>query len=180
MPTADDRKLVALGAVTRAQGVRGQLRVKLYNPDSEVLLSQREAYFQRDGVTRLVRFRDLPRSHQGDVLVWPIDCNDRDQADALRGTEISVPETSLPKLPKGEYYHRDLIGLDVRDVGGTSVGKLVRVDTYPTVDVAVVKTTDGTLEIPIMDPYWIDADVQAACVTVDHIDHLREILRAKD
>lgn len=180
MEPAADRDLVVLGVVTRPQGVRGQLRVKLHNPDSEILLTLREAFFQRDGATRLVKFRELPRSHQGDVLLWPVGCDDRDQAEALRGTEVSVTRASLPKLPKGEYYHRDLIGLPVRDVAGAPIGTVLRIDTYPTVDVAIVKTAAGNLEIPIIDPYWIDADIEAGCVTVDHIDHLRELLRAKD
>lgn len=180
---SDDKQseeLIALGVVTRAQGVRGQLRVKLHNPDSEILLDRREAFFVRDGNTTLVKFRELPRSHQGDVLLWPVDCNDRDQAETLRGTEISVPRSALPKLPPGEYYHRDLIGLPVELADGAVLGTVSRIETYPTVDVAVVKTAAGNLEIPIIDPYWVDVDMQRGCVIVDHIDHLRALSSSKD
>lgn len=173
-------ELVALGVVTRAQGVRGQLRVKLFNPDSELLLSLRDAVFRRAGVDQAIRFRELPRLHQGDVLIWPVDCGDRDRAEALRGTEVCVPRSAFPELPAGEYYHRDLVGLAVRDRMGADVGTVLRIETYPTVDVAVVETPHDLLEIPIMDPYWVDADVRGGCVTVDHIDDLRSLLSAKD
>lgn len=173
-------ELVALGVVIRAQGVRGQLRVKLFNPDSELLLSCREATFRRAGVDQSIRFRETPRLHQGDVLVWPVDCNDRDRAEAWRGTEVCVPRSAFPALPAGEYYHRDLVGLAVRDRGGAEVGTVVRIETYPTVDVAVIQTALDELEIPIMDPYWVDADVQGGCVTVDHIDDLRALLSTRD
>jgi 16S rRNA processing protein RimM len=127
-----------------------------------------------------VKFRELPRSHQGDLLLWPVDCNDRDRAEEFRGTEVSVPRSAFPKLPPGEYYHRDLIGLDVKQVGGDVLGTVVRIESYPTVDVAVVKTATGDLEIPIIDPYWVDADVANRCVIVDHIEHLRALLNSKD
>lgn len=173
-------ELVALGVVTRAQGVRGQLRVKLFNPDSELLLSLRDAVFRRAGVDQPVRFREAPRLHQGDVLIWPVDCSDRDHAEAWRGTEVCVPRSAFPVLPAGEYYHRDLVGLAVRDRSGAEIGTVSRIESYPTVDVAVVETPRDVLEIPIMDPYWVDADVGDGCVTVDHIDDLRALLSTKD
>lgn len=180
MPASDVEELVALGTVTRPQGVRGQVRVKLHNPDSRVLLSQSEAFFTRDAHTRLVKFRELPRAHQGDVVLWPLESGDRDHAETLRGHEISVPRSTLPKLPVGEYYHRDLIGLSVREPDGTVLGEILRVDTYPTIDVAVVTCAAGLLEIPIMDPYWVNADIDAGCVVVDHIEHLRSLTSSKD
>lgn len=180
MAEQGEQELIALGVVTRAQGVRGQLRVKLHNPDSELLLDRQDAFFQRDGLTRQVRLREKPRSHQGDVLMWPEDCNDRDQAEALRGTAICLPRSALPELPAGEYYHRDLVGLLVREVSGVDVGTIVRIETYPTIDVAVVKTPKGMLDIPILNPYWVDADVRGGCVIVDHIDELRALNAPKD
>lgn len=173
-------ELIALGVVTRAQGVRGQVRIKLHNPDSELLLKRKDAFLRRDGVVRNATFREPPRSHQGDVLIWLPDCDDRDQADALRGTEVCVPRSALPQLPPGEYYHRDLVGLEVRDVSGNGIGTVLRIETYPTIDVAVVKTPQGLLDVPILDPYWVDADVRGGCVTVDHLDDLRELTKSKD
>lgn len=179
MDVGADAEWVALGVVTRPQGVRGQLRVKLYNPESELLLSVGEAHFRQDAQLRLVRFREPPKVHQGDLLIWPVDSNDRDQAEARRGTEICVRASELPPLEEGEYYHRDLIGMAVRDREGNEVGTVLRIDTYPTVDVAVVKTRRGNLDVPILDPYWVDVDLGGRCVTVDHLADLQEHVNAK-
>ncbi len=175
--SAPNEELIALGIVTRAQGVRGQLRVKLYNPDSELLVDRRVAYFVRDGNAQLGNLRAKAREHQGDVLLWPIDCDDRDKAEAMRGTEIALPSSALPALPDGEYYHRDLIGMSVRDMSGAVIGNVARIDSYPTVDVALVHAAEGggTIEIPILDPYWVSVDLTLRCVVVDHIDHLRAL-----
>jgi 16S rRNA processing protein RimM len=52
----------------------------------------------------------------------PID--DRDVAAQLTGFEIEVPREDLPKLKRGEIYWVDLIGLEVRTVDDTLLGKV--------------------------------------------------------
>jgi 16S rRNA processing protein RimM len=51
----------------------------------------------------------------------------RTQAEALRGTRLYVAREALPAPAPGEYYHVDLIGLDVVTADGTELG---RVRTY--------------------------------------------------
>ena len=41
--------------------------------------------------------------------------NDRDQAEALRGCKLLVPESDRPQLEEGEFHVIDLIGLEVFD-----------------------------------------------------------------
>ena len=42
----------------------------------------------------------------------------REDAEALKGTRLYAPRDRLPALPDDEFYHADLIGLDVVDTGG--------------------------------------------------------------
>lgn len=46
----------------------------------------------------------------------------KEQADAHKGTKLSVPRSALPALPDDEYYYSDLIGLEALDTGGTPLG----------------------------------------------------------
>jgi 16S rRNA processing protein RimM len=48
----------------------------------------------------------------------------KEEADALKGTQLFAPRDRLPELPDDEFYHADLIGLEVRDTGGTVLGKV--------------------------------------------------------
>ena len=48
----------------------------------------------------------------------------REQADALRGIRLFVDRDRLPSLPDDEFYHADLIGLEVFDTGGASLGRV--------------------------------------------------------
>jgi 16S rRNA processing protein RimM len=49
---------------------------------------------------------------------------DRDQAEALRGTRLYLPRSALPQTEAEEYYHADLIGLEVVLSDGTPVGRV--------------------------------------------------------
>jgi len=47
---------------------------------------------------------------------------DRNQAEALRGTKLYVERGQLPDLPSDEFYHSDLLGLPVQDLEGQTIG----------------------------------------------------------
>jgi 16S rRNA processing protein RimM len=63
----------------------------------------------------------------------------KEQADALRGTTLYVDRTKLPSLPDDEFYHADLIGLDVFDTGGVLVGKVLAVHNHGAGDLLEIK-----------------------------------------
>ena len=48
----------------------------------------------------------------------------KEDADALKGTQLFAPRDRLPELPEDEFYYTDLIGLEVRDTGGTVLGNV--------------------------------------------------------
>jgi 16S rRNA processing protein RimM len=54
----------------------------------------------------------------------------KEEADALRGTQLYADRTRLPNLPADEFYHADLIGLEVRDTGGVLLGRVQAVHNH--------------------------------------------------
>ena len=64
---------------------------------------------------------------------------DRNAAEALRGTELTVPRSALPPLAEDEYYHADLIGLPVETPDGTAVGRVVLVENFGAGDVLEIE-----------------------------------------
>ena len=59
----------------------------------------------------------------------------RNAAEALRGTLLTAPRDILPPLDKGEYYHVDLIGLQVVTDAGDTVGTVTDVVNYGATDI---------------------------------------------
>lgn len=48
----------------------------------------------------------------------------REDAEALKGVTLWADRDKLPSLPDDEFYHTDLIGMDVYDAGGVQIGKV--------------------------------------------------------
>jgi 16S rRNA processing protein RimM len=161
--------LVPLGVVVGAHGVRGELRVKLHNPSSEVL-DRRKSIVLREG-DKLSEHRVTERRRHQDLLLLTIEgCGDRDAAIALRGREVCVPRSQLPQLPPGEHYIIDLVGLRAQRPDGQSIGNVESVIPYPTVDALCVRTEAGVIEVPVLAPYFVEARVEDGVVVLDHLE----------
>ena len=96
---------------------------------------------------------------------------DRSAADALRGARIFVPKSSFPAAQKDEYYWVDLIGLEVVNREGQSLG-LIRdlMSTGPqTVMVIHEVQGDQTVErmIPFVSVYVDDVNLTERRILVD-------------
>ena len=68
---------------------------------------------------------------------------DRNAAEAMRGTTLTVPRSELPPLAEGEYYHADLIGLPAVTPTGEPLGTVVAVDNFGAGDVIEVERPTG-------------------------------------
>jgi len=176
-----DVRWIPLGVVTGTHGLRGTLRVKQFNANSELLFELPEVALRLRGEGReLLQFHrivDARDSGKG-LLVALEDVRDIDAAEALRGAELTVPRELLPVLAEGEYYFVDLEGLPVFTVEGAPVGVVERVHEYPASEVLCVRSEEGVREVPMLDPYLVEVDLAGHRVVVAELDDL-EIERPK-
>jgi 16S rRNA processing protein RimM len=63
----------------------------------------------------------------------------KEAADALRGSRLYAPRDALPNLPDDEFYHADLIGLEVCDTGGRPLGRISAVLNHGASDLLEVR-----------------------------------------
>ena len=121
-----DNKQILVGKIVAPQGIRGEVRVQTYteNPTDMKQLTIHSPRLS-DGAFHFVRA--IPSSS---VIIARIDgVNNRNAADLLRGVELFINRDDLPRLPDGEYYHTDLIGMRVvRD--GVQIGVVDNVQNY--------------------------------------------------
>lgn len=136
MARAADRP-VTLAAVAGAHGIAGEVRLKLFAASVDSLLPHRN-FLAGD---RLLSLLSARVGGQG-VIARFAEISDRNAAEALRGTLLSVPRSSLPPLPEGEYYWHDLVGLPVV-ADGAAVGIIVSVDNFGAADIIEIEKADG-------------------------------------
>lgn len=168
---AAGRRLIAVGQVMGTHGVHGDLRVKLHNPESDVLFDLQGVHLRAQGVTRWHDLADVRPGGKG-LIVRLSGVNDPEQAKALYGHEVCVERADLPELPAGEFYHCDLEGVPAVNAAGESVGTVERVVEYPAADVLRLVGPRGVLEVPMREPYLLAVDLQAGHVMVDQLDDL--------
>lgn len=173
MSSADGSdELIELAAVVRAHGLRGELLLKSFNPESTLLDQLTHVYLKaRDGGVQ--RFAiESARVHGAGQLLALKEVRSRDAGDALRGSLVCVRREDLPAPEEGEHYLVDLVGLQVRDAQGNAVGKVEQVIDYPTVVCFVVTAPEGKREVPNLPRYVLAIEPQAGTITVDNIAEL--------
>ena len=129
---------IALAAVAGAQGVKGELRLKLFS-DSIESLSRHDILHVAGVERRLLAVRDSGKT----AVALFEGVSDRSAAEALRGSLVEVDRATLPALEEGEYYHADLIGLEVIDRDGNRIGTVAAVENYGAGDLLEVELPDG-------------------------------------
>jgi 16S rRNA processing protein RimM len=157
-----DVRWVALAEVARPHGVRGEVRVKMYNSDSELLPSLAEVLMRKqDGAERTIRLESVRGADEGYMLAKLEGVDDRDAADLLRGAQLCVRRDSFPPLEEGEFYACDVVGSRLHGPDG-ELGIVEDLTSYPTADVLVARLSGGTrCEIPLLDEYIDGIDAEA-------------------
>ena len=120
-------RLIELGRIASAYGIKGWVKIQPHSAQSEVLLSVRQWWLSKAatgasasasgfvtsaGVAPQAEAIDvLAARPQGSALVAQLrGVADRNQAEALRGRTVFVPRDAFPKPEDGEYYWVDLLG----------------------------------------------------------------------
>ncbi|WP_372789494.1 ribosome maturation factor RimM [Paraconexibacter sp.] len=91
----------------------------------------------------------------------------REQALALRGSDLLVARDDLPSLPEGEYWAEDLAGCAVVD-GTRAVGTVRRMMPLPSCEVLEVQRPEGEdLLVPMVRDAIRTIDVAARRIDID-------------
>jgi 16S rRNA processing protein RimM len=93
--------------------------------------------------------------------------SNREGAEALRGSEVTVPGRSLPETEGDEYFHVDLVGCTVR-AGARELGTVADVLAYPANDILQVRPGDGSepFMVPFVDDVVLTVDVAGRRVEI--------------
>jgi 16S rRNA processing protein RimM len=165
---------VPLAEVARPHGVRGELRLRPYNRDSDLLLELDEVLVRfPEGDEQEVSV-DAARRANDAILLKLHSVDDRDRAAELRGAQVCARRGEFPELPAGEFYACDVEG--ARVVLGQpeerELGRVMELRSYPSVDVLLVAAADGGLpwEVPLVSGVVERVDVTGGIVVLASLD----------
>ncbi len=145
--------LICIGAVAGAFGVRGELRLKSFTATPEDIATYGPVTSE-DG-TQSYTITLTGQATKGALIARLSGVATKEQADALRGLRLFVERDRLPALPDDEYYHADLIGLDVYDTGGTLLGRVKSVQNHGASD--ILEIHGPGLKATVLLPFTLEA-----------------------
>jgi 16S rRNA processing protein RimM len=170
--------MVLVGRVARAHGIRGQVVV---NPETDFVAER-----FRDGAQLWTRVKGQEQRLtiagarlEGRRPILAFDgVASIEEAEALAGAELRIPESALQALPDGSYYLHQLVGCRVETVEGAAVGEVGRVDGGAGAAVLAVNGARGEVLVPLVQAICVGIDVAARVIRVRMPDGLLELNEA--
>lgn len=180
---------VTVARILRPHGVRGEVAAEILTDFPERLKRLAAVELWDAGprtdpqVRRPVAVRSCWLSHSrgGQAIFHFEGVHSISDAKKLVGLEVQIPLAERMKLPSGTYYVTDLIGCEVRERGGASLGSVRDVqimgEEIAGTPVLAVASAEGELLIPLADEICVRVDTAARSIEVILPEGLRDLNR---
>jgi 16S rRNA processing protein RimM len=156
----DDSVIVA--RVIGPHGRDGGLNVQLLSDLPGRFDPQRELLLDRHPYSIAASRQTGPDA----ALIWLEGISTRRQAASFTGKYLSASPEDEAALEEGEYFHYQLIGLQVRTEEGEALGELQEILETGSNDVYIVRGEDGEVLIPAMAQVVLEVNVAGGSMTV--------------
>lgn len=161
--------MVVLARIGAPNGVAGAARVKLFGDDPDSLTAY-GPLTRSDGGAPL-RVRDLRDGKSPDMVIARFEgVTSREMVMAMNGVELSLPRSVLPAIDdEDDFYHADLLGLEVRLADGSRFGEIIQVADFGAGDLLDVKPDRGgaSVLVPFTKAIVPQVDIAEGFVMLD-------------
>ena len=156
MPRDNSMEKILIGKIVNAVGLKGEVRVYNYSDGTGIYEDTPEIYV--GDVPMPVR---SVRTQKNMVVLGLEGIDDRNAAEKAKGSLLYVTEEDLPELPEGEYYVRDIIGMDAVQDDGSHLGKVKDVIQNTAQDVFEIETDEGKqVLVPNVPDFVLEINLQ--------------------
>jgi len=166
-PLADTPGYVAVARVIGPWGLHGDLKVETLTD-----FPQRFAAGSRVFAGGVAYVIEKCRWQRGRALLKLAGIDSLTAAEALRHRLLEVPEDELQALGEGEYYHFQILGLEVRTTAGEVLGRVEQIISTGSNDVYVVRGERGEVLVPAVDDVVKNVDPAAGRIEVEAVEGL--------
>jgi 16S rRNA processing protein RimM len=133
-------RLILVGRVAGAFGVKGEVRITSYTDDPAALVRY-GALRRADGSPGLTLSGG--RTQKGALIARAKEIITREDAEALRGLELFIERDALPPPDEDEFYFADLIGLAAVTPDGAPLGRIKSVQNFGAGDLLEIAPESG-------------------------------------
>ena len=169
-PSLGEPEYLAVGFLRRPHGVHGEMLMDVHTDFPERLKPGLSVYVGSE--FRVMEIASC-RAHAAGMLVRMRGIRTPEQAGLLRNQWVYVPAGDRPPLPEGEYYHHQLIGLEVLTDEGQELGSLTGIIETGANDVYIVRDETGReVLLPAIPAVILEVDLPNRRMRVHVLDGL--------
>jgi len=168
-PDPSQDRLIVVGQVAGAFGVKGEARVRSYTGDPEAIFDY-GPLMDEEGAVVLTPVHARPLGDTFGVITK--EKVQREHWEALKGRFLHVRRSVLPEPDEDEVYVSDLIGLAVEHVDGRRLGVVTATQNFGAGDLLEVKGEGATLLIPFTLAAIPQIDLEARLIRVSPDEEL--------
>lgn len=169
-PTGSDT-LILFGRITGAHGIRGEVRINSFAAVPEDIAAYGPLSDGKSSTFVIEKLRVLRGMAVAAKLAG---ISDRNDAEALKGTELFVARSKLPETEEDEWYYDDLIGLAVVAPDDTPIGIVHAVQNFGAGDLLEIRIEGErkTLLVPFTKAFVPVVDIAGRRVVVDQAEEI--------
>lgn len=156
-PLRGEPDFLAVGRLRRPHGVRGEILMEVMTDFPERLIDGMVLYIGTEHrPLRMLR----QRTHHKALIVTFEGFETPEDIGEFRNQFVFIPTTSISPLPEGEYYHHQILGLQVISESGDSLGKVVDIIETGANDVYVIQRENAAdILLPAIDDVILEIDL---------------------
>ena len=156
-----DIDLVVVGICSGATGIHGEIRIRSFTDNPRRFIVGNTVI-----IKETPRQIERARTYRRQLIVKFTGVDNPDQAQQLNNESICIKEDSVEDLPEDQYYHFQLLGINVITNKGRQLGTLTEILTTGSNDVYVIMGKEEVL-VPAISDVVVSVDVVLREMIVD-------------
>jgi len=171
---SSDLEFITIGQILAPWGTKGKLKVKVITDFPQRFAPSSTVYINRQPMTI-----DNTERYKGEAIIKLNAIDSIEAAQRLRGQAIEIHYSQVYSLPEGQYYHFQLIGLEVWTAQGELLGNITEILTAKGNDNYVVKGNEGEILIPAIEDVVKSIDLNKRRMVIETIPGLLHLNQKK-
>jgi len=165
-------EFIIIGQVVAPWGIGGKLKVAVVTDFPQRFAPRSQIYINRQPMTIA-----NTEWHKGKAIIKLDTIDSIEEAEKLRGQAIEIHHSQLQPLPEEQYYHFQLIGLEVWTTQEKLLGTITEILTAESNDNYVVRGAKGEILIPAIEDVVKSVDLDKGRITIEAIKGLLSLNR---
>lgn len=164
---SSELEFIIIGQILAPWGIKGELKVEVATDFPQRFAPSSKIYINRQPMSI-----DSTKWHKEKAIIKLNTIDSIEDAQRLQGQPIEIHHSQLQPLPEGQYYHFQLIGLEVWTTQGELLGNITEILTAESNDNYVVTRAEGEILIPAIEDVVKSIDLNKGCIIIEPIEGL--------